>query len=704
MSDIAFSKHVQTATEHCIKSKGDFGCCLAAKLATKSSRLTAVLSSLNPPITLRDFISAMKASAAMMIEKSSSKGDILVTAVEEARRENSTIIHPDHALCAILLSSGEGITRAMEAIGTTAVAVAKAIRAKVEQATSKEKTEETDNENRVASPEQIAVKTSLFCTDLTKMAAEGKLDPVIGRETEISRLASILCKKHKRNPILIGSGGVGKTAIVEGLSIMMAEGTAPKGLNGCRIVSLDLGAMVAGTKYRGQFEEKMMSIIKEASDDKEMILFIDEVHNITNAGSGENSIDAAEMLKPVLARGQVRCIGATTPEDYASSIEHDEALSRRFVPVFISEPDEAQTLSVLHGLRQKYEDHHGISIPNKTLDMCVRSSEYAMPGRRLPDRAIDLLDESCALALSSNDCCASLEPVHVQTMAETMRSGSHGSADKSLSQVFGQDTAITVVKEVMAVAMGGVSAMPSCIFMHGPQGCGKGWTAKKMSEAMSPSDAEFSMVVNMTKIEDGTTLVCESIIADKLRWRNSLVLVLENTQNATGDTLEWLSSWPSKRYLIDSRGRRCPCASLVVVAIHHDKESTTAGFKSNSDIANKTNIPAGFKDACFYKIDKNALQSIIERELSSVKTSCEAKGIKLSWQEDFPKAFIDSMPEIEHNPKQVTEAVYSSVPYAISAVNGNTNVSLIINDGKVIAEKISKKRKNISTDAISRQS
>jgi ATP-dependent Clp protease ATP-binding subunit ClpB len=273
-----------------------------------------------------------------------------------------------------------------EQIGTTKEALLTALRA-------------VRGNHRVTTPdpEQTYQALAKYGRDLTEAAREGKLDPVIGRDEEIRRVIQVLSRRTKNNPVLIGEPGVGKTAIVEGLANRIIEGDVPEGLKGKRVVALDLGSMVAGAKYRGEFEERLKAVLKEITDaEGEIVTFIDELHTIVGAGAAEGAMDAGQMIKPMLARGELRLIGATTLDEYRTSIEKDAALERRFQPVFVGEPSVEDTIAILRGLSERYEVHHGVRIQDSALVAAAVLSDRYVTGRFLPDKAIDLVDEAAS--------------------------------------------------------------------------------------------------------------------------------------------------------------------------------------------------------------------------------------------------------------------------------------------------------------------
>ncbi len=299
---------------------------------------------------------------------------------------------------------------------------------------------------------------SKFTRNLTQLAAEDKLDPVIGRDNEIRRIMEILSRRTKNNPILIGEPGTGKTAIAEGLALRIAKGDVPESLKGKELVSLDLGLLVAGTKYRGEFEERLKNIIKDIEKAKgKIILFIDEIHTIVGAGSAEGSLDASNMLKPALARGELRAIGATTLKEYQKYIEKDPALARRFQPVYVDEPSLEDATAILRGLKEKYELYHGVKITDGAILSAINLSSRYITGRFLPDKAVDLIDEAASsLRISLENKPALLEETHRKVMRlevekeaikKELESVSDGDKKKSRARIRAIDKEITNLKE-----------------------------------------------------------------------------------------------------------------------------------------------------------------------------------------------------------------------------------------------------------------
>ena len=316
------------------------------------------------------------------------------------RDHGMRVIGTEHLLYALVNQANSKATLMLENLAVDIDELAKNIEEIIEKQSEDSKIEEKKAEYKRKAPVKWLKR---YGQDLTQMARDGKLDTVIGRDREIERAVTVLCRRTKSNPVLIGEAGVGKTAIVEGLATRIAKDEVPGFLVGKRIYQVDLSSVVAGTKFRGEFEERIKGIIDEAMEDKNLILFIDEIHLLMGAGSGEGSMDAANILKPALARGQIRLIGATTMDEYRKSIEKDKALARRFQVVQVDEPSPAVALRILKGVKSHYEKHHGVIIPDSILETAIVMAGRYINDRFMPDKVIDVIDEAAAIAKVSAD-------------------------------------------------------------------------------------------------------------------------------------------------------------------------------------------------------------------------------------------------------------------------------------------------------------
>ena len=324
--------------------------------------------------------------AATRLTMSSALSKVLNQAEKQAKQMQDEYMSTEHLLIALAGSEAGDVARLLEQNGIDRNAIYTALT-------------EIRGSQRVTSqnPETTYQSLEKYGRDMTKLAQQGKLDPVIGRDQEIRRVIQVLNRRTKNNPVLIGEAGVGKTAIAEGLAQRIIRGDVPEGLKNKRIVALDLGALVAGAKYRGEFEERLKAVLKEITvSEGQIVLFIDELHTVVGAGAAEGAMDASNMLKPMLARGELHCIGATTLDEYRQYVEKDAALERRFQPIFVSEPSVEDTISILRGLKERYEVHHGVRIQDSACIAAATLSHRYIADRFLPDKAIDLIDEAAS--------------------------------------------------------------------------------------------------------------------------------------------------------------------------------------------------------------------------------------------------------------------------------------------------------------------
>lgn len=347
----------------------------------------------HPPVEVREKeMSMMSLTEAVVLT--------LRMANKIVREQGMRVIGTEHILIALINQPNSKAALMLEKLNVDIDRLSDSIEELIEKQAEDSKVEERKAEYKRKGPVKWLKR---YGQDLTQMARDGKLDTVIGRDREIERAVTVLCRRTKSNPVLIGEAGVGKTAIVEGLATRIAKDEVPGFLVGKRIYQVDLSSVVAGTKFRGEFEERIKGIIDEAMEDKNLILFIDEIHLLMGAGSGEGSMDAANILKPALARGQIRLIGATTMDEYRKTIEKDKALARRFQIVQVDEPSPAVTLRILKGVKQHYEKHHGVIIPDSILETAIVMAGRYINDRFMPDKVIDVIDEASAIAKVSAD-------------------------------------------------------------------------------------------------------------------------------------------------------------------------------------------------------------------------------------------------------------------------------------------------------------
>jgi len=410
---------------------------------------------------------------------------VLEEAKREARRMGDEKVGTDHLLLGMILSPSSMTYRLLTRYGVTPDKVYEAIR-------------DLRTSGKTAEDENVDVLFK-FTEDLTRMAKEGKLLPVIGREKEIHRAIQILGRKFKNNPVLIGDPGVGKTAIVEGLAQKIVKGEVPSFLKNKKLLKLDMGRIIAGTKFRGEFEERMKKLIDALKkNSSQYILFIDELHTVVGAGAAEGAVDAANLLKPELARGEMQVIGATTINEYRKYVEKDKALARRFQPVLIGEPSVEETIEILKGIRKEFEKHHGVTITDEALVAAAKLGARYITDRFLPDKAIDLIDEAAAAKrlsedqklVDENDIAKVVEQwtgIPVSRMMESEREKLVNLEQLLHRRVIDQEDAVSTIARTIRKARAGLKdpKRPSGVFLFlGPTGVGKTELAKALAEVL----------------------------------------------------------------------------------------------------------------------------------------------------------------------------------------------------------------------------
>jgi len=437
-------------------------------------------------------------------------------------------------------------------------------------------------------------KTALeaFCVNITELARNNKLDPILARESEIENAITILCRRTKNNLILVGDAGVGKTAIIEGLSQRIVSGTVPKHLIGCEVYSLNLTSLVAGTKYRGQFEERMECLVKEVVAAKDCILFIDEIHTLIGAGSGTGSLDASNILKPFLARGDLRCIGATTSEEYKKYFQKEGALNRRFQHVLIEETSNEQTKQILHGIKQKLEEFHSCTVSDDAIDAIVTLTARYMPNKCFPDKAIDCLDITCARksAWGSKDSVIMVDDV-AKTIGEQLHIppevilwGDNERIKKIeeilVSRVIGQQQAINAVCRTLKNVYSGVRNPDKpigCFVFGGQTGTGKTYMAKELALALFQKSSSF-IRVDLSEFSEQHTvgqLIGSppgyvgfqevDVFIDKVKRKPYSIVLLDEIEKAHPNVMKLFLQVMSDGFMSDASGNKVNFKNVILI-------------------------------------------------------------------------------------------------------------------------------------------
>ena len=611
--------------------------------------------------------------------------NVLSITVMEASRLKSAAARPEHlllALCRTTESYGQVFLRShgidygrllayMEDEGMLTPPQASAR----EEQPSQGPDEEGEKEKKLDIEE--------FAYDLTQAARDGKLDPVVGRDTEISRVIEILGRRKKNNPMLIGEPGVGKSAIVEGIAQKIASGDISAALARKRILSLDIASVVAGTKYRGDFEKRLKAIIKEASENPDLILFIDEFHTIVGAGGASGSLDAANMLKPALARGEFQCIGATTLDEFTKIVEKDGALDRRFQKIVVEPTGVAESIEILRHLRPKYEEFHGITYTDEAVEAAVRLKDRYITDKSLPDKAIDAFDEagsmvrmslskkkSAAHQVDAEDIASvvsKMTGIPVNKVAESEGNRIVKMRKRLQERIIGQDEAIETVVRAIQRNRAGLKDpnRPIGTFLFfGPTGVGKTQLARSLAEYLFDSEenlvridmSEYMEKFSVSRLigappgyvgyEEGGQL------SERVRRKPYCVVLLDEIEKAHPDIFNLLLQVMDEGRLTDSNGRMVDFKNTIVIMTSNvgsreiEEYGNGIGFATagkNPDMDRRSVVEKAVKKAFppefinrvdgqvyFHSLDKEAIEQIIDIELKDLRERAQEAGYKLT--------------------------------------------------------------------------
>jgi ATP-dependent Clp protease ATP-binding subunit ClpA len=515
---------------------------------------------------------------------------------------------------------------------------------------------------------------ALFTSDLIKRAQDNKIDPLIGRTLETERVMQVLCRRRKNNPILVGDPGVGKTAIAEGLALKINGKSVPDLLENCELYSLDMGALLAGTKYRGDFEQRLKDVISALEEKENALLVIDEIHTVVGAGATTSgSMDASNILKPALSSGDIKCLGTTTYEEYKNHFEKDRAFSRRFEKIEVSEPSVEETTEILKGLRSSYEEHHGLKYPDKTIEAAAYLSDKYINDRFLPDKAIDVIDEAGAfLKLTADGRRKSVSAKDIEKIvakiAKVPVSSVTTAADKSslealpgklLDVIFGQDDAIKTLTTAIKRSRAGLAApdrpIGSFLFM-GPTGVGKTEVARQLASNMGITFLRFDMSEYMEKHAVSRLIGAPpgyvgfeqgGILTDSIRKTPHCVLLLDEIEKAHMDLYNILLQVMDYATLTDNNGKSADFRNVIIIMTSNagarEMSTNSIGFGSQTANADSQSIKAvkntfspEFRNRLdgivqFNHLSEKVMELIVDKNMKELKEMLRKQDISLSY-------------------------------------------------------------------------
>ncbi len=521
---------------------------------------------------------------------------------------------------------------------------------------------------------QNASALELFTVNLIKRAEQGGIDPLVGREKELQRTMQVLCRRRKNNPVFVGEPGVGKTALAEGLALKIFKGDVPEPLQKAEIFALDLGALLAGTKYRGEFEARLKQVINELSKKERAILLIDEIHTLVGAGATSGgSMDASNILKPALASGDLRCIGATTFEEYKNFFEKDKALSRRFQKIEVAEPSVSETVSILKGLKHYYQEHHNVKYADTALKAAAELSGRFLTDRFLPDKAIDVIDEAASLLRLKGDSDQNKRPMITVRHIENVVAGMANIPARNVSRsdvarlehfeenlravVFGQDEAVSMLASSIKRARAGLShpdkPVGSFLFT-GPTGVGKTELARQAASILEVHFQRFDMSEYMEKHSVARLIGAPpgyvgfdqgGLLTEAVRKHPWSVLLLDEIEKAHPDVFNILLQIMDHATLTDNSGRKADFRHVILIMTSNagarELEANTIGFTGSSsekerrgkEAINRTFSPE-FRNRLdaiipFHRLDHSVMEKIVEKLTSEIRAQLASKGISL---------------------------------------------------------------------------